>query len=130
MTGLIGGEEQRILLELAVALAIGLLFGLESGWHGEKEAESKKPAGVRTFGLIGLLGDVGGVIAQALSPVAPWQAGCSNGAGAAIASQLVQSPRSRCKSYGTSVAKPVVQSRFGRTGNAAARQRARTGWAL
>ncbi|WP_462322227.1 MgtC/SapB family protein [Halochromatium sp.] len=69
MTGLIEGEEQRILLELAVALAIGLLFGLERGWHGEQEAESKKPAGVRTFGLIGLLGGVGGVIAQALSPI-------------------------------------------------------------
>lgn len=69
MTGLIGGEEQRILLELAVALAIGLLFGLERGWHGEQEADNKKPAGVRTFGLIGLLGGVGGVIAQALAPI-------------------------------------------------------------
>lgn len=69
MTSLISGDEQRILADLAVALAIGLLFGLERGWHGEQEAETKKPAGVRTFGLIGLLGGVGGVIAQALSPV-------------------------------------------------------------
>ncbi|MBK5929804.1 MgtC/SapB family protein [Halochromatium salexigens] len=69
MTSLIGGEEHRILVELAVALAIGLLFGLERGWHNEQDADSRKPAGVRTFGLIGLLGGVGGVIAQALSPI-------------------------------------------------------------
>ncbi len=69
MTSLISGDEQRILVELAVALAIGLLFGLERGWHGEQDDDNKKPAGVRTFGLIGLFGGVGGVIAQALSPV-------------------------------------------------------------
>lgn len=69
MTNLISGEEHRILVELAVALAIGLLFGLERGWHGEQDGDHKKPAGVRTFGLIGLLGGVGGVIAQALSPI-------------------------------------------------------------
>ena len=69
MTSLISGDEQRILVELAVALAIGLLFGLERGWHGEQDDDNQKPAGVRTFGLIGLFGGVGGVIAQALSPV-------------------------------------------------------------
>ncbi|MBK5938274.1 MgtC/SapB family protein [Halochromatium roseum] len=69
MTSLISGEEHRILAELAIALAIGLLFGLERGWHGEQDGDHKKPAGVRTFGLIGLLGGVGGVIAQALSPI-------------------------------------------------------------
>ncbi len=61
MTSLLSGDEQRILVELTVALAIGLLFGLERGWHGEREGDNKKPAGVRTFGLIGLLGGVGGV---------------------------------------------------------------------
>lgn len=69
MTGLLSGDEHRILLELAVALAIGLLFGLERGWHGEQDGDNRKPAGVRTFGLIGLLGGVGGVIAQTLSPI-------------------------------------------------------------
>ncbi|NBC47285.1 MAG: DUF4010 domain-containing protein [Gammaproteobacteria bacterium] len=72
MAGLIAGEEQRILLDLAVAFAIGLLFGLERGWHGhgaQQPGETKKPAGVRTFGLIGLLGGAGGVIAQTLSPL-------------------------------------------------------------
>lgn len=72
MAGLIAGDEQRILLDLAVALAIGLLFGLERGWHGhgaQQPLDTKKPAGVRTFGLIGLLGGAGGVIAQTLSPL-------------------------------------------------------------
>ncbi|MFW6257965.1 MAG: MgtC/SapB family protein [Halochromatium sp.] len=69
MSGLLAGDEHRILVELAVALAIGLLFGLERGWHGKQDGEHKKPAGVRTFALIGLLGGVGGVIAQVLSPI-------------------------------------------------------------
>jgi uncharacterized membrane protein (DUF4010 family) len=73
MPELIAGDEQRVLLELAIALAIGLLFGLERGWHGKgvrQDAEEKKPAGVRTFGLIGLLGGVGGVLAETISPLA------------------------------------------------------------
>jgi len=73
MPELIAGDEQRVLLELAIALTIGLLFGLERGWHGkgaEQEADTQKPAGVRTFGLIGLLGGVGGVLAETISPLA------------------------------------------------------------
>jgi len=43
---------------LGVALAIGLLIGLERGWHGRTLAEGERIAGIRTFGLIGLLGGV------------------------------------------------------------------------
>ncbi|MEA3641672.1 MAG: DUF4010 domain-containing protein [Lamprobacter sp.] len=69
MTGLVSSDEHQILLQLAVALTIGLLFGLERGWHGEQDDDHKKLAGVRTFGLIGLLGGVGGVMAQVLTPI-------------------------------------------------------------
>ncbi len=43
---------------LGVALAIGLLIGLERGWHERELAEGERIAGIRTFGLIGLLGGV------------------------------------------------------------------------
>jgi uncharacterized membrane protein (DUF4010 family) len=44
--------------QLGVALAIGLLIGLERGWHERELAEGARIAGIRTFGLIGLLGGV------------------------------------------------------------------------
>jgi uncharacterized membrane protein (DUF4010 family) len=43
---------------LAVALAIGLLIGLERGWARRELPEGQRAAGFRTFGMIGLLGGV------------------------------------------------------------------------
>ncbi len=54
-------EEQKIFYHLGVALAIGLLVGVERGWKERSAEEGQRVAGVRTFGLIGLLG---GVLAQ------------------------------------------------------------------
>ncbi|MEZ5774665.1 MAG: DUF4010 domain-containing protein [Hyphomicrobiaceae bacterium] len=61
---------------LALALAIGLLVGIERGWQDREEAEGERTGGVRTFALTGLLGGVwaaivagggpGGLIALAL----------------------------------------------------------------
>ncbi|MDX2158226.1 MAG: MgtC/SapB family protein [Hyphomicrobiaceae bacterium] len=51
---------------LSLALAIGLLIGLERGWQARDEAEGERAAGLRTLTLIGLLGGVWGAIAQAL----------------------------------------------------------------
>ncbi len=55
-----------LLLRLGLALAIGLLVGLERGWHGRAEREGARVAGFRTFALVGLLGGISG----ALVPVA------------------------------------------------------------
>ena len=41
---------------LAVALAVGLLIGLERGWRDRELPEGGRVAGLRTFALIGLLG--------------------------------------------------------------------------
>ncbi|QPC41372.1 MgtC/SapB family protein [Kaustia mangrovi] len=41
---------------LALALAIGLLIGVERGWKERELAEGRRVAGIRTFALIGLLG--------------------------------------------------------------------------
>jgi uncharacterized membrane protein (DUF4010 family) len=47
---------------LSVALAIGLLIGLERGWQARAAAEGERAAGVRTHALAGLLGGVWGLI--------------------------------------------------------------------
>src|SRR5690606_7336475 len=49
---------------LAVALGLGLLFGLERGWKQREDAAGTRTAGIRTFALIGLLGGLLGEVAQ------------------------------------------------------------------
>ncbi len=49
---------------LAVALALGLLIGIERGWHERASAEGQRVAGVRTFGLISLLGALWALLAD------------------------------------------------------------------
>lgn len=48
-------------LDLLAALAVGLIVGLERGWHGRLRAEGGRVAGLRTFALVGLLGGVLGL---------------------------------------------------------------------
>ncbi|MEJ2309997.1 MAG: MgtC/SapB family protein [Gammaproteobacteria bacterium] len=57
-------DEQQILYHLGVALAIGLLIGIERGWKEREAQEGSRIAGMRTYGLIGLLGGVVAVIAE------------------------------------------------------------------
>lgn len=52
----IGLEQLEIFKRLAVALAAGFLIGLERGWSDRDEPEGQRIAGIRTFGLISLLG--------------------------------------------------------------------------
>jgi uncharacterized membrane protein (DUF4010 family) len=49
-------DDLLILQRLGLALALGLIIGLERGWHGRREGEGERAAGLRTFGLAGLLG--------------------------------------------------------------------------
>ena len=56
----------ELIWRLSVALAIGLLIGLERGWKAREAAEGERAAGVRTHALAGLLGGVWGAL------VAPW----------------------------------------------------------
>ncbi|MCP5143680.1 MAG: MgtC/SapB family protein [Gammaproteobacteria bacterium] len=54
------------LLLLAIALAQGLLIGLERGWKSRTEEEGQRIAGLRTFGLIGLLGGASALLSRDL----------------------------------------------------------------
>ncbi|MEX2615257.1 MAG: MgtC/SapB family protein [Alphaproteobacteria bacterium] len=49
------------LLFLGISLAIGLLIGLERGWDNRDIEEGQRVAGLRTYGIIGLLGGGAGL---------------------------------------------------------------------
>lgn len=51
---------------LAVALAVGLLIGIERGWHQRGREEGQRFAGLRTFGIISLLGALSGLLSDKL----------------------------------------------------------------
>ncbi|WP_114945445.1 MgtC/SapB family protein [Microvirga calopogonii] len=60
--------DTSLLFRLVVALAIGLLIGLERGWKQREEAEGERTAGLRTYTLIALLGALSAVLAGYTSP--------------------------------------------------------------
>ena len=49
---------------LGTALAVGLLIGVERGWKLREAKEGERIAGLRTYGLIGLLGGTAGLLFQ------------------------------------------------------------------
>lgn len=53
---------------LSVALAIGLLIGVERGWRMREEAEGERALGLRTLALGGLLGGVSAALAVGQGP--------------------------------------------------------------
>jgi uncharacterized membrane protein (DUF4010 family) len=52
---------------LSLALAIGLLIGLERGWQARLEAEGERSAGLRTLALLALLGGICGALSANLA---------------------------------------------------------------
>lgn len=61
--------EWLIYRDLAIALAAGLLIGVERGWTMRDEHRGERVAGIRTFGLIAGLGGLVALIAESLSLV-------------------------------------------------------------
>lgn len=55
--------------QLGIALALGLLIGLERGWRTRDRDDGMRVAGLRTYGLISLLGGLSGVLAQQVQPL-------------------------------------------------------------
>lgn len=62
-------DQEELFRRLAVALAIGLLIGLERGWQTREESDHQRTAGLRTFALTGLLGGISGLISIVSSPI-------------------------------------------------------------
>jgi len=57
--------DPEVLRRLATALALGLVVGAERGWQERARAEGRRAVGLRTFGLVGLLGGVAAVLSSA-----------------------------------------------------------------
>jgi uncharacterized membrane protein (DUF4010 family) len=55
-------DQPELLERLVVALALGMLMGLERGWEQRELAEGQRVAGIRTFGLVSLLGGVAALL--------------------------------------------------------------------
>ncbi len=64
--------DQELIRHLAVALAIGLLVGVERGWRTRAAEPGIRSLGMRSFGLVGLLG---GVICALAEQQGPWLLG-------------------------------------------------------
>lgn len=56
-------------LELAAALLLGSVIGLERGWRQREGAEGSRVAGLRTFSLLGLFGGALGVLIDVAGPL-------------------------------------------------------------
>jgi len=82
---------------LGVALAIGLLVGFERGWAQRGVRTGERVAGLRTFGIVGLLGGVAALLGRELAPVVLGLAFLAM-AGVLIAAHVTSSPRT--KDYG------------------------------
>lgn len=63
-------EDFDTLLSFASALAAGLLIGAERGWQERNSADGRLVAGIRTYGLIGLLGGFAMLLGERIGVVA------------------------------------------------------------
>lgn len=60
---------------LALALAIGLLVGLERGWRERDAPDRSRTAGIRTYGIAGLLGGLFALLSAAMDAPAIFVSG-------------------------------------------------------
>lgn len=58
---------EELLLRVALSFGIGLLIGLERGWHTREARPGSRTAGVRTFAISGLTGGIVGALARGVS---------------------------------------------------------------
>ena len=54
-------------INLAVALLLGAIVGLERGWDAREQKSGERIAGIRTFSLVGLLGGLAAVLAAEIT---------------------------------------------------------------
>jgi uncharacterized membrane protein (DUF4010 family) len=58
---LVSEESALQILRVTIALALGFLIGFERGWKQREQPAGERIAGVRTYGMFGLLGGLAGV---------------------------------------------------------------------
>lgn len=75
---------------LGLALAIGLLMGVERGWDKREVPDGGRAAGIRTFALIGLFGGIAGAFVDHAGPF-PLAAGFIAIAALVVATYVVRS---------------------------------------
>lgn len=61
------GIEDQMLPSLAAATFAGLIVGVERGWSQRDRAPGTRVAGVRTFGLLGLVGGLAGILPDSMA---------------------------------------------------------------
>jgi uncharacterized membrane protein YhiD involved in acid resistance len=55
-------------INLAVALLLGAIIGLERGWDAREQKSGERIAGIRTLSLVGLLGGIAAVLSEQITP--------------------------------------------------------------
>jgi uncharacterized membrane protein (DUF4010 family) len=58
-----------VTLRLAIALAIGLIIGMERGWASRDSHKGLRIAGIRSFGFVGLFGGISALLAEQFGAV-------------------------------------------------------------
>ena len=61
-------SEQQIIIQLAVALLLGALTGLQRGWAARGQKPGERVAGIRTYALVGLLGGIAALLSLKVTP--------------------------------------------------------------
>ncbi|QEY59769.1 MgtC/SapB family protein [Pseudomonas sp. C27(2019)] len=61
-------SEQQIIIQLAVALLLGALTGLQRGWAARGQKPGERVAGIRTYSLVGLLGGIAALLSLKVTP--------------------------------------------------------------
>lgn len=61
-------SEQQIVIQLAVALLLGALTGLQRGWATREQKPGERVAGIRTYSLVGLLGGIAALLSLKVTP--------------------------------------------------------------
>ena len=64
-----------LIARLGLALLIGLLVGLERGWQERDAPDRSRTAGIRTYGISGLLGGIVAALADAVDATSVLAAG-------------------------------------------------------
>ena len=65
----------NLIFHLAISLSIGLLVGLERGWRARDKPDGSRTAGIRTYGISGLLGGIFAALAAAMDAASIFSVG-------------------------------------------------------